>query len=95
MTEITPAAFQAAPPADPRLAELRKAAQKLEAAFIDEMLKAAKIGEPRDGFGGGGIGEAQFSSFLRSEYAAKLSDAGGLGLAERLFQSLVRTQNAQ
>jgi Rod binding domain-containing protein len=67
--------------------QLRKAAAELEASFLSEMLKAAKFGESRDTFGGG-IGEEQFSSFLRQAHAQEMVKQGGIGLAESLFEAL-------
>ncbi|MEM9434348.1 MAG: rod-binding protein [Pseudomonadota bacterium] len=73
--------------------QLRQASKDLEAAFIAEMLKSAKFGESRESFGGG-IGEEQFSSFLRDNYAQEMANAGGFGLAEHIFNSLkVRAEN--
>ncbi|MEX3017510.1 rod-binding protein [Gymnodinialimonas hymeniacidonis] len=68
---------------------LREVAQDLEAAFLAEMLKHAGFGEARDSFGGG-IGEEQMTSLLRAEHANALASQGGIGLAETIFQSLVR-----
>ncbi len=68
-------------------AKLREAAQKLEATFLAEMLKSAGLGTPRDAFGGG-IGEDQFGSFLRQAQADEMAKAGGIGLAESLFEAL-------
>jgi Rod binding domain-containing protein len=67
--------------------KLRDAAQKLEATFLAEMLKSAGLGAPRDTFGGG-VGEDQFSSFLREAQAEKMVSAGGIGLAEALFEAM-------
>ena len=67
--------------------ELRDAAVKLEASFLAEMLKAAGLGEASQSFGGG-IGEDQFASFLREAQANAMAEAGGVGLAEAIFQSL-------
>lgn len=72
-------------------AALRDAAQKLEATFLAEMLKSAGMGEPRNAFGGGS-GEDQFSSFLVQAQAEKIVQAGGLGLAEALFEALKERQ---
>ena len=66
---------------------LRDAANKLEAAFLAEMLKSAGMGESRESFGGG-AGEDQFASFLRQAQAEKMVQAGGIGLAESLFEAL-------
>ena len=66
---------------------LRDAAQKLEATFLAEMLKAAGLGKTSSSFGGG-AGENQFSSFLVQEHAMALVKAGGIGLSESIFEAL-------
>lgn len=71
--------------------DLRHAAKELEAAFLAEMLKSAGLGETPSAFGGG-IGEDQFASFLRQEQARAMVDAGGIGLAQQLFESLTKGQ---
>ena len=70
-----------------RDAALRRAAEELEATFLAEMLKSAGLGRERQGFGGGS-GEAQFASMLVDEQARAITARGGLGLAERIFESL-------
>ena len=66
---------------------LQKAAQQLEATFLAEMLESAGLGAARGGFGGG-AGEAQFASFLVQAQAEAMAEAGGIGLAETLFNAL-------
>ncbi|MBS9717725.1 rod-binding protein [Pseudohalocynthiibacter aestuariivivens] len=56
------------------------------------MLKAAGLGKSRESFGGG-IGEEQFSSFLRQSQAEALVDRGGIGLAQSLFEALKDRQD--
>lgn len=73
-------------------AALRTAAQKLEATFLAEMLKSAGLGESRSAFGGG-EGEDQFSSFLVQAQAEEMVAAGGIGLAEALFNALKDREN--
>lgn len=51
---------------------------KLEQAFLEEMLKYAGP-KPSDSAFGGGIGEEQFSTFMTREYAAVLADSLDLG----------------
>ena len=68
-------------------ADLRQAAQKLESTFLAEMLKSAGLGASRDAFGGG-AGEDQFASFLRQAQADEMAEAGGIGLAEALFEAM-------
>lgn len=73
-------------------ARLWEAAQALEAGFVSEMLKAAGVGAPRQTFGGG-IGEEQFASFLRDAQAREMVQAGGIGLAESLFEAMRARQD--
>lgn len=73
--------------------QLRKVASDLEAAFLAEMLKHTGLGESRDAFGGG-VGEEHFSAMLGEAHAKALSEAGGIGLAEHIFKSLMEKQNA-
>jgi len=67
--------------------KLRAAAQKMEATFLAEMLKSAGVGAPREAFGGA-EGEEHFSSFLRDAQAEEMVKAGGIGLAEALFEAM-------
>lgn len=71
--------------------DLRKASEALETQFLAEMLKNADFGSAPDLFGGG-TGEEQFSSLLVDEQAKRLVEAGGIGLAEHLFNSLVQRE---
>lgn len=71
---------------------LREASRQLEAAFLAIMLKEGGVGAPRDSMGGG-IGEEQFASFLTDIHARQMVDAGGIGLAESIFQALSRAEN--
>lgn len=68
------------------------AAEDLEATFLAEMLKSAGLGAT-DGPFSGGVGEEQFSSIMVREQAGQIVRAGGIGLAEVFFQSLLETQN--
>ncbi|WP_417258424.1 rod-binding protein [Celeribacter sp.] len=74
-----------------RIEQLREASEKLEAGFLAEMLKASGLGKTPDTFGGG-TGEDQFTSFLVQAHAEKLVEAGGIGLAEHIFQALVERE---
>jgi peptidoglycan hydrolase FlgJ len=65
---------------------LREAARNLEATFIAEMLRAS--GAERQA--GLGDDDSPFGSFLLDARAKEIARAGGLGLAEVLFESLAR-----
>lgn len=68
-------------------ARLLAAAKKLEATFLSEMLKSAGFDATRGAFGGG-EGEDGFASFLRDAQAENMVAAGGIGLAESLFNAM-------
>ena len=85
--EIQPAPPAGAPAAKPE-DQLMAVAQSLEAAFLSEMLKSAGIGETPEEFGGG-AGEDQFASFLRDEQAKQMTQAGGIGLAQSMFDAMI------
>jgi len=89
MTQIFDTGHVPPRPLEPKArdAALMDAAQKLEASFLAEMLKSAGLGQSRESFGGG-AGEDQFASFLLQAQAEKMVEAGGIGLAETLFESL-------
>ncbi|QJD17607.1 rod-binding protein [Paracoccus sanguinis] len=59
-----------------------KFSDRLEAAFLSEMLKIAMPAE-RDGAFSGGIGESQFASFLTDQYADAMAARLELGLGAR------------
>ena len=73
----------------PRSAQLMQKAQELETRFLSEMLAHTGL-DAQTGAFNGGIGEDQFASFLREAQAKTMVDRGGLGLAQSIFQSLVR-----
>lgn len=72
----------------PRDPVLWRSAQKLEATFVAEMLKHGGLVAASGPFGGGS-GEDQFASFLREEQARLVVEAGGLGLSEALYKTLL------
>ena len=67
--------------------KMMEVAKSLEAAFLAEMLKSVGFGDQPGSFGGG-AGEDQFGSFLREEQAKRMTDAGGIGLAQSLFDAM-------
>lgn len=70
---------------DPKLMSL---ANKIEAQFLNEMLKTAGVGKAPSEFSGG-VGEDQFASFLTGAYADAIVDVGGIGLSEAIYRSLL------
>lgn len=72
--------------------QLMAKAEELETTFLSEMLALSGLGKMQDAFGGG-PGEEQFASFLRQEQARLITQNGGLGLAELIFNSMVAAEN--
>ncbi len=68
-------------------AALRAAADAYEAAFLAEMLKPMGAASARETFGGG-VGEAQYGTFLLEEEARAMVRQGGIGLRESIFEAL-------
>lgn len=68
-------------------ARLRDAAERLEAGFLKEMLAQAGLGRTPGGFGGSDD-EEQFVSFLLDAQAMRMVRAGGIGLAQSLYEAL-------
>ena len=80
-------------PATIRSAQLMKKAKELEANFLSEMLSHTGL-DAQQGEFTGGVGEDQFASFLRDAQAKAMVDHGGVGLAQSIFQSLLRRDHA-
>jgi peptidoglycan hydrolase FlgJ len=89
---LAPAALTGPPSPVSRRDALMSKAEELEATFLSEMLAHSGLGKTQDSFGGG-HGEEQFASFLRQEQARIITQNGGLGLAELIFNSLLEAEN--
>lgn len=70
--------------------EILKSAKAFEAVFVAQMLSQSGLGKAIAADGGFG-GEA-FSSLLIEQYADKLVEKGGFGLAERIYEQLRREE---
>lgn len=70
----------------------RQAAEKLEATFLAEMLKASGFGSQENSLSGG-VGEDQFASFYRQAIADKMAAAGGIGLAEHILRHMTEMRD--
>ncbi len=79
-------------PAPDRRTEMMARAEELETTFLAEMLGHAGLGEASNEFGGG-HGEVQFASFLKHEQASMFVKKGGIGLAELIFNSMVKAEH--
>jgi flagellar protein FlgJ len=75
------------------LRKIDKSAEDFENMFLAEMLRPlfAEINKPDEIFGGG-KGEEIFGNMLVDEYAKKISDRGGIGLAKHVRDEMIRLQ---
>lgn len=70
--------------------ELREAAEDFEAAFISQMLKFSGLGEALTK--GGGEDVSAFTDFYIDNYAEKIVEKGGFGLADKFYDKLAAKQ---
>jgi Rod binding domain-containing protein len=84
------------PPAADVTAKLRQAAEDFTAVALNELLKPMfETTDSADGPFGGGDGERAFRPMLVSEAAKQIARSGGLGLAEPVYQQMLRLQEAR
>lgn len=68
------------------------AAEDFEAVFLAEMLKPMFEGLEPDPVFGGGKGEEIFQSMMIQEYGKVLAQSGGVGIADRVKEELIKMQ---
>lgn len=73
---------------------IKKAAVEFEAMFLSQMLEHMYKGIKTDGLMGGGHSEEIFRSFMLDEYAHTIAQSGRLGIADKVMEQLIRTQEA-
>ena len=77
-------------------AKLRKSAEDFTTVALNELLKPIfDTTDPSEGEFGGGAGERAFRPMLVNEIAKKIAHGGGLGLAEPVYQQMLRLQEAR
>jgi peptidoglycan hydrolase FlgJ len=70
----------------------KAAAQHFEAMFLNSMFQQMQTGIDGDGpFGGSGALKV-WRSFLTDQYATTFAKAGGIGIANQVYQELLRHQ---
>jgi Rod binding domain-containing protein len=76
--------------------KLRKAAEDFTTVALNEMLKPMfdTTDTSADTFGGG-AGERAFKPMMINEIAKGIARSGGLGLAEPVYQQMLRLQEAR
>ena len=81
-------------PVDPK-AKARAQATDFEAVFLNSMFGQMFTGIDGDGPFGGGGSAGVWRSFLSEEYSKSFAKAGGIGLADHVYRSLLAQQEAR
>ena len=79
--------------ADPK-AKARTAAVNFEAQFLNSMFSQMLAGVQGDGPFGGGPAVGVWRSFLSEQYAKSFAKAGGIGIADKVYHTLLAQQEA-
>ena len=80
-------------PAADVTAKLRKSAEDFTAVALNELLKPMFDGaDDADGPFGGGAAERAFKPMMITEIAKQMAHGGGLGIAEPVYQQMLRLQ---
>ena len=76
-------------------ARARAQSQDFEAVFLSSMFQNMFTATEGEGPLGGTKGVAPWRSFLTQEYAKSFVKAGGIGLADQVYRSLIAHQEAR
>jgi flagellar protein FlgJ len=76
-------------------AKARASAVDFEAVFLNTMFSQMFTGIEGEGPFGGSGGAGVWRSFLTDEYAKSFAKAGGIGLADHVYRSLLDQQEAR
>jgi peptidoglycan hydrolase FlgJ len=78
-----------------KLATTKAAAEDFEAVFLNSMFGQMFTAIDGEGPFGAGAGTDVWRSFLSEEYSKSFARAGGIGIAQHVYQSLLAQQEAQ
>jgi peptidoglycan hydrolase FlgJ len=73
----------------------RTTAQNFEAVFISTAFNQMFAGVSGDGPLGGGKAVGMWRSFLTDEFAKSFAKSGGIGIADKVYRSLMQDQPPQ
>ncbi|MFZ0624326.1 MAG: flagellar assembly peptidoglycan hydrolase FlgJ [Pseudolabrys sp.] len=76
-------------------AKARGAAQDFEAVFLNSMFQHMFTGISGEGPFGGSGASGVWRSMLTDEYAKSFAKAGGIGIADQVYRTLIARQEAQ
>ena len=76
-------------------AKAKAAAQDFEAVFVNSMFQQMFTGLDGEGPFGGSGATGVWRSFLTDEYSKSFVKAGGIGIADQVYRSLMAQQEVQ
>ena len=79
-------------PSDAGKAKAKTAAQNFEAVFLNSMFAQMYTGVDGDGPFGGSGATGIWRSLLTDEYAKSFAKAGGIGIADQVYKTLIAQQ---
>jgi Rod binding domain-containing protein len=77
------------------MAKAKEAAQKFEAFFVGQMMEYMMAGMKADETFGGGQAEDTWRSMLNQEYGKEIAKSGRLGIADKVLNSMIQSQERQ
>lgn len=92
-TPISPAGV---PSVDQKASErAMKVAREFEAVMLTQSFESMFKGVKAGGLTGGGHAERTWRSFMLQEYGKAVSEAGGVGIAQRAYEDIMRMQGIE
>ena len=76
------------------MASAKAVAQNFESMFLNSMLQQMYTGIDGEGPFGGKGATGVWRSFLTNEYAKTFAKAGGVGIADQVYRSMIAMQEA-
>ena len=80
--------------AAPQINRLRQQAEELEGVFLNTLVKEMFSGIDTDGAFGGGFAEETWRGMQSEQFAARMAETGGIGLADQIMGDLLLLQEA-
>ena len=77
------------------LKQMRKVAKDFEAVFISQMLQPMFQNLGAEAPFGGGHGEDVWRSLQVQEYGKAITNAGGIGIADKVMREMIQMQEAR
>lgn len=77
------------------MAKAKEAAKQFEAFFVGQMMDNMMAGIKADATFGGGQAEDTWRGMLNQEYGKEIAKSGKLGIADKVLNSMIQTQERQ